>query len=218
MNAYNLTAKDRAESGSKTRQSGNVPAIMYGKGFEPKRISIDKTGFARLFREAGTSNLVDLSIDGEKPVKTLIQDVQYHPITLDVIHVDFLKVNMKEKIQTEIPLEFVGESKAVIEAEGVLITSKDAVEVECLPADLVPEIKVDISVLEDFEAVIRVYDIKTPAGIEILDEPEAVVAHIEPPRSEAEIEALSEEIVEDVSAVEVESEKKEESEEEESAK
>lgn len=210
MTDYNLSAKARIENGKKTRNAGLIPAVVYGKHIKNLNVALDKINFNRLFKEAGTSNLIDLNIDNDKPFKTLVHDVQLDPITLEVNHVDFYKVNMKEKITAEIPLVFVGESRAVVDLEGSLITPKDSVEVECLPADLIPEIKIDISILDDFEKDIRVSDLKVPANIEILDDPEEVIAHVEEPRSEEELEALKEEVVEDVNTVEVEAEKKEE--------
>ncbi|MEK7447724.1 MAG: 50S ribosomal protein L25, partial [Patescibacteria group bacterium] len=100
------------------------------------------------------------------------------------------------KITASIPLNFTGDSKAVIDLSGSLITNKSEVEVECLPADLPHEIEVDISVLEDFEAVIHVKDIKVPEGVEIKDDLEETVALVEPPRSEEELAELEEPVEE----------------------
>ncbi|MEK7096581.1 MAG: 50S ribosomal protein L25 [Patescibacteria group bacterium] len=204
MTEFKLAVKERKENGKKTRKNGLVPGVVYGKDTETEVIAFDKLNFKRLFKEAGTSNLIDISIDDEKSFKTLIQDYQSDPVSSEILHVDFLKVNMKEKIHAEIPLEFVGESRAIIDQEGTLITPKDSIEVECLPGDLVDHIDVDISVLDDFEKDIRVSNLNIPAGIEVLNDPEEVVAHIEEPRSDEELAALEEEVVEDVSAVEVE--------------
>ena len=158
----------------------------------------------RLFKEAGTSNLIDVEIDGDKGIKTLIHEIQHDPITSTVTHVDFFKVNMKEKIHADIPLKFVGDSPAVMNMEGSLMTSRDSIEVECLPSDLIPELEIDISGLDDFEKNIKISDLKVPAGIEVLDDPEAIIAHVEEPRSEEEMAELETEVVEDVSAIEVE--------------
>ncbi len=203
MTDYKIKAEIRTQSASKTRGQNFIPAVIYGKKFENQNLMLDGALFIHLYKEAGSSNLINIEI-GEKNVKTLIHDVQHHPVTNKIIHVDFLKIDMKEKIKTEIPLEFVGETDLVIQQEGSLITSKDAVEVECLPADLVDHINVDISVLTDFDMNIKVADIKVPSGMEILDDPEEVVALVQPPRSDEELEALDEEVVEDVEAVEVE--------------
>lgn len=204
MTDFKLDAKLRQDAPNKTRNEGFVPAIVYGKGFDNIQIALEKISFMKLFREAGTSNLIDLVVDGGKNIKTLIHDVQFDPIKSDILHVDFYKVNMKEKIHAEVPLKFVGDSIAVIDKEGSLITSKDSIEVECLPADLIPELEVDISVLDDFEKNIKISDLKLPEGIEIQDDPEEIIAHVEEPRSEQELEELETEVVEDVSAIEVE--------------
>jgi len=203
MTDFKFKAQKRDKAAKELRRNGLIPAVIYGKKFENIGLELDSHEFLLLFRDAGSSNLVDLNIDG-KSVKTLIHDVQHHPMTNAIIHVDFLKIDMKEKIRTEIPLEFVGETSLVIDQEGSLITSKDAVEVECLPADLVDHINVDISTLTSFDMNIKVADLRVPAGMEILDDPEEVVALVQPPRSEEELEALDEEVVEDVEAIEVE--------------
>lgn len=204
MTEFKITAKTRDQKPNKTRQDGFIPANIYGKNFSNQSIALEKINFMRTFKEAGTSNLIELSVDEEKGLNTLIHEVQLDPIRSEVLHVDFFKVNMKEKIHTEIPLEFFGDSPAVMNFEGTLITSKDSIEVECLPADLIPELKIDISVLDDFEKNIKVEDLVLPAGIEVLDEPEEVIAFVQEPRSEEELEALNEEVVEDVDKVEVE--------------
>lgn len=204
MTEFKVEAKLRDKKPKQTRRDGFIPAIIYGNKAENQKIELEKTGFLRLLKEAGTSNLVEVSVEGSKGVNTLIREVQLDPIRSEVLHVDFFKVNMKEKIQAEIPLEFIGDSSAVIDLEGSLITSKDSVEVECLPGDLISEIKIDISGLDDFEKNIKVEDIVVPAGIEILDDPEEVVAFVQEPRSEEELEALETEVVENVEGVEVE--------------
>lgn len=204
MTDFKLEAKKRDDTPNKTRNAGFVPGCVYGNNFENASIAIEKISFLRLFKEAGTSNLIDLSYGENKNIKTLIQDIQMDPMTSEIIHVDFFKVNMKEKIHADIPLKFVGDSIAVIEKEGSLITPKDSIEVECLPGDLISELEVDISVLDDFEKDIRVSDLKLPEAIEVLDDPEEVIASVEEPRSEEEMAELEEEVKEDVEAVEVE--------------
>lgn len=204
MTEFKLESNKREETAREARRNGLIPAIVYGKGLENTAITLNKVDFMRLFKEAGTSNLVELKLPEGNTVKTLIQDTQYDPLTSEIEHVDFYKVNMKEKIHAEIPLEFVGDSIAVIDKEGSLITPKDSIEVECLPGDLISELQVDISVLDDFDKDIRVSDLKVPAGIEVLDDPETVIAHVEEPRSEEEMAELETEVVEDVSAIEVE--------------
>ena len=103
---------------------------------------------------------------------------------------------MNEKLTTEIPLKFVGDSVAVIDLGGSLLTALDQVEVECLPADLPHEIEVNIDALADFESVIHVSDLVVAPNVTILTDPESVVVRVEAPRSEEELEELEEPVQE----------------------
>jgi large subunit ribosomal protein L25 len=211
---YDLSANTRGEQKAKhLRNDKKIPAVIYGNDYESRSIAVNALTFNKVFEEAGESALINLKIDDESKLKVLVHDIQIDAVTGGIIHVDFYKVNMKEKIKTAIPIVEIGESSAVVDLEGALITNKDEVEVECLPADLIPEIEVDISVLKTFEDVIKVSDLKVPAGIEILDDSEEVVFLIQPPRSEEEMAELEEEVKEDVEAVEVEGAKPAEGEE-----
>ena len=212
MTDYKLKVEIRTEKSSKggsvgakqLRKIGRVPAVVYGNNFDNVSISLEKIAFNHLFREAGTSNLIELAIADMKPFKTLVHDLQRDPLTEEIIHVDFFKVNMKEKIHAEVPLNFIGESPAVINLDGSLITPVDAIEVECLPADLPSEIEVDVSILDDFEKNIKISDLNIPEGVEVLSEPEEVVVFVAEPRSEEELAELDAVVEENVEAVEVE--------------
>lgn len=200
MKKIELNAKTREITGKKVqelRENGLIPAVLYGAGQKSENLSIDTKIFKKTFGEAGTSALVDLSIDNNSPIKILIHEPQMDPVTDEPLHVDLYKVNMAEKITTEIPLEFVGESPAVKDLEGNLIANKDAVEVKCLPGDLISEIKVDITFLKTFDDLIHVKNLSIPPTIEILDDPEEIVAQVTPPRSEEELEAMETEAAKD---------------------
>lgn len=203
MTEFKLKTAERTEKPNQTRRDGKVPAVIYGKGFDSVSIAIDRKEFSQVFKAAGTSNLIDMVVN-DKKVKTLINDFQLNPITGEIEHVDFLKVNMKEKIHAEVPIKFIGDSPAVIDMEGSFINPVDSIEIECLPADLLSEIEIDLSVLDDFEKNIKVSDLKLPETITILSDLEEIIAFVQEPRSEEELEALNEEVVEDVSAIEVE--------------
>ena len=205
---YELAADSRTDEKAKNiRNEKKIPAVVYGNDFENKTISVNQLVFNKVYAEAGESSLINLKIDSEPVLKVLVHDIQVDAVTGDIVHIDFYKVNMKEKIRTAIPIVEVGEASAVVDLEGAFITNKDEVEVECLPADLIPEIEVDISVLKTFDDVVKVSDLKVPAGIEILDDPEEVIFLIQPPRSEEEMAELEEKPEEDVESVEVEGEK-----------
>ncbi|MEK7103749.1 MAG: 50S ribosomal protein L25 [Patescibacteria group bacterium] len=215
METITLTAQQRTITGKKLavlRAQKLVPAVLYGHKVENKLLSVPVVAFDKTYEKAGESALVDLAIDGGAPVKVLIHDVSRNPVKGFVEHVDFYQVNMKEKLETEIPLVFVGESKAVKELGGTLVKSIEELEVRCLPSDLVHEITVDISSLATFDDVIKVKDIVLPAGMEALDDGEEVLISVAEPASEEELAALDEKPVEDVSAVEVEKKGKDEEE------
>jgi len=215
MIKVSLKANKRKITGKKTkalRAKNQIPLILYGHGFKPENIEVLKNSFIKVFHKAGSSNLIDLEIDKQKPVKVLIQDIQTDPLSDEIIHADLYRVRKDRKLRTQIPLHFSGKSRAVADKEGNLITHKDSIEVEVLPDDLIDEIKVDISTLKTFDDVIKVSDLEIPQSLEILDEKDDIIANVTPPRSEEELEALEEEVEEDVEGVEVTSEKKEEEE------
>ena len=204
MPAFHLTAFSRSALGKQNtarRHLHHVPAVLYGHGIKNQNLEVDERELTKIYRQAGASSLVDLKIDTAAPIKVLIHQLQRHPVTPRILHVDFYQVKMSEKLQTDIELNFVGESPAVKEQGGILVRALDKVKVESLPGDLVPTIEVDISSLKTFDDRIRVADIKPPAGLIILDNSEEIVATVTPPRSEAELEALSGKVEEDVAQV-----------------
>jgi len=195
MEKIKLQAKKREIFGkqvSSLRREGLVPVVLYGKGKENMSLSVDKKEFDRVYKMSGGSTIIQVEIDGEKTKNVLVKEVAHNPVNDSIIHADFYQIKMSEKITAQIPLNFIGDSKAVIDLGGSLITNKSEVEIECLPADLPHEIEVDISVLEDFESVIHLKDIKVPEGVEIKDDIEETVANVEPPRSEEEMAELEE--------------------------
>jgi len=188
-----LEADLREILGSKVKQlrsQGKIPANLYGRGFENLNLSLNKSVFEKILKDAGSSTIVDLVVKDKETYKILIHEPQRDPVTGQIIHADLYKVDMKQELQTEIPLDFVGESPAVEDLEGNLITAKDALEVKCLPDKLVSQIEVDISVLKTFDDAIKVEDIKVPEGIEVLNDLEEIVAQVTPPRSEEELEEM----------------------------
>lgn len=178
------------------RRAGRLPGIVYGRGNTPVSVDLDRVEFEKAYRDAGTSQIVLLDIEGAGKKNVLIHEVDFEPVNGQPIHVDFYEISMKEKITTEVPLSFTGDSVAIIEMSGTLVTNRDNVEVECLPADLPHQIEVDIAALTDFDASIQVKDIKLPEGVEIKNEEDEVIAFVEAPRSEEEMAELEEPVEE----------------------
>lgn len=205
-----LKAQSRKD---KKIEEGNIPAVVYGKGIEAQNIQMKKGAFDKIYQEAGESNLISLQVEGKEPIQVLIKEVQTDPVKGFYLHADFYQVDMKAKITTEIPLEFIGESKAVKDLNGILIKNLDALEVECLPGDLVDHIEVDLSSLNTFDDAIKVNDLHIPETIEILTNVDSIVATVVEPRKEEEQpaeEALEEKKKEDGKAETGGEEKKEE--------
>jgi len=187
-----LDAITRTILGKKVKQiraKGLMPGVVYGHGRDATPISIDAKAFKKAFNEAGTSALIDLTIDEDKAIKVLLHEPQEHYLHGGPVHADFYAVKMTEKIETAIPINFVGTSAAVEELEGNLVISKDELEIRCLPADLIPSVDVDLSVLATFDDSIRVSDIKLPETVEVMLDGEEVVASVAAPISEEELEA-----------------------------
>ncbi|MFA5360074.1 MAG: 50S ribosomal protein L25 [Patescibacteria group bacterium] len=184
-----LNAQLRSESNGKAkkiRTTGFIPAVVYGFGKENKNVKVKKHDFEKVFATAGEFNLVDLSIDAAASTKVIIKDIQRDSLTDAIIHVDFYQVDMTKKITTEIPLNFVGESKAVKELGGTLVKNMDTVEVKCLPGDLVSHIDVDISKLEVFDQFIRLHDLVLPNGITLAHETNEAVVGVAETKAEQE--------------------------------
>lgn len=191
------TREMKGKANAKLRAAGQTPAVVYGHGNEPMVVAADSRELERTYQRAGGNKIIGLKIDDDRMKNALIHDVHLDSRTGHLLHADFYLVRMDEKIKTEVPLHFTGESTAVYQQEGTLVRPLETVEVEALPGDLPESFEVDISVLEDFEKTITVADLKAPAGVEILTAPEEVLAKVDPPRSDEELEALDEAIDEE---------------------
>lgn len=196
-----ITAAARQLPAAKVRTQAAIPAVLYGHGLPSRALQVDGKQFSQVFAHTGTTSLLTLSVEG-KDHPVLIREVQYHPLKEAVQHIDFYQVRLDEVIKAKVPLHLVGESSAVKDLGGVLVRNVDALEIEALPQDLPHAIKVNISSLDTFEKPIRVKDLAIPAGVKVLVDLETVAILVQAPRSEAELEALKEEVKEDVAAVE----------------
>lgn len=205
MNTIALTVQRRERFGKQIkalRRAGKIPAVLYGKDTQPIALTIDEIPFQKAWHMAGESSLIDVQVGDHRPVKALIQDLQFDPASGKILHVDLHQVNMKEKIEVEITLHFEGESAAVKELGGTLVKDHDTIKVECLPQDLVRELPVDLAALKTFDEMIRIHDIPLPPGLTLLSRGDDILAHVEAPRTEEELAKLDEAVEEDVSAVE----------------
>jgi large subunit ribosomal protein L25 len=203
MERVELQAQARAIHGKQVkrlRAASLVPAVVYGPDTPAKAIQIEERPLFKALQEAGSTTLIDLYVDhGPNPDVVLAREVQRHPITGQLEHVDFYQVRLTEKVKTTPRLEFLGESPLAKSGLAVVIHGMTEVEVECLPTDLIHTIRVDLSVLETLDDAVLVRDLQVPAGITVLADPDEVVVSLVTTRA-AEAEGEEEEGIEGAGA------------------
>jgi large subunit ribosomal protein L25 len=178
------TRVEKDGKAKKIRKDGFIPAVIYGSGMAVRNLKVKQRDFEQIFALAGEANLIDLAIDGQETIKAIIKDVHIDPIRDKIVHADFYKVDMKKEIEVEVPLNFIGEAKAVKELDGILVKNIDGIEIKCLPGNLIEKIEVNLSILETFADAIRVKDLKLPSDIEVMNQPEDLVVHVIEPQKE----------------------------------
>jgi len=203
-----LESQERIKSANPRllRKEGFLPAVVYGSVPETLSISVPAVEFLRVWREAGESSVVSLALSkGNK--KVLIYDVQKDPVKEYPIHVDFYAIDEKKEVEVDVPIEFVGVSGAIKELGGTLVKVMHEMKIKGLPSALPHAIEVDISSLAELDSQITVADIKLPAGITAVMNPEEIVVLASTAKEEQE-----EEPQQDISSIEVEKKGKKEEE------
>ena len=190
--AATLMATSREVSGSiearRLRRSGLLPGIINKDGdIENSRlVHLDSHGFEQMLLHHRSESLVlDLSVDGADPSKVLLKEVQHHPVTGRLLHVDFIEISMTDKMRVRISVAPTGEPIGVSRDGGTLEQLVRDVEVECLPGDLPEQIPVDVSTLEVGQRL-TAGDLSLPEGMELLTAPEIAVVAVQAPRKEEE--------------------------------
>jgi len=203
--------RNKEERVTLLRNQGQIPGVLYGPKIKAQTLKVNEREFQKVYATSGKSSLIQLdSNTGGVPV--LVREVQRDPVRGRVMHVDFYQPPLDEKIEVTVPVVFEGEALAVRDLGGTFLKNIQEVNVRALPQHLPREIVVDISRLVTFEDKILVKDLARESGVEVLHDPEAVVAQVvETQDIEAELEQPA---VEDVAAVEQVKEEKKEKEEE----
>ncbi len=200
-----LTAQKRTVLGSKVKQlreENLVPGVMYGHGFESMPLQFDRYDLRDVLSQIGGSQLITIEVEGkDEPEQVLLREVQRDVISGNLLHVDFYRVMMTEAITAEIPLLTTGESPVAEQKEGIMLYGISEIEVECLPGDLVDAIEVDLSELTEVGQAIMVRDLAVPAGIDVLTDPDEMIARLVP-LEEMELEEPTLEAEEEVMMVE----------------
>ena len=175
-----FTAETRQIVGSKVkslRRLGITPAVVYSKQLSPINIQFKTGDFLKLYKITGFTNVIDLIIDG-KTQPCLIKDMDVHPYKKVLRHVDFLAVNLKEKIKSTVPVVIIGEAIGVKQLGAVLNPVLDEITIEALPDNIPQSIEIDVTNLATFGDAIRISDIKASKNYIILDDPETLIVNL----------------------------------------
>jgi large subunit ribosomal protein L25 len=176
--------KQRKRDAKRLLRSGKIPAILYGPKMAAVGLALDKKEFSRRVAGLQGSHLVRLKSGAATLAEkvALVKDMQFHPISGDVIHADFYEVDLTAKIQVHVPLHFVG--KAVGTARGgILQPIVREIEVECLPLDIPEFFDVDVSALDIGDSV-HIEDLQMPEGVVSLSEANLALVTVVPPTVE----------------------------------
>ena len=191
LKAYPRSQVQRAEV-TKLRRAGRVPATIYGRQAAPQNIEVISKEMADLLNHSVSENLlVDLTVEKDARSKrlALVQDVQHHPLTGKVVHVDFHEVAETEKVTIFVPVETTGEPAGVKNGGGTLEHILHKLKVRCLPKDLPEQITLDVTALEIGKSL-HIGDIVAPAGVQIMGEKSRTVVAVAAPRAEEEVAAV----------------------------
>ncbi|MCX6566818.1 MAG: 50S ribosomal protein L25 [Candidatus Aminicenantes bacterium] len=165
------------------RQSGRIPAILYGEGRPNLALVLDKKDIIRILKsESGLNTLFKVAIEGgERDV--MIKDVQINPLTDQLIHADLIQIDMNKAVRVEVPIELVGEAVGVKTEGGFIDFMTRELMVECLPAMIPEHLTVNVSELRLHQSI-KVSDVVLPEGIKLITDPGAVVALVQVPHEE----------------------------------
>jgi len=182
MEGLALKATTRDILGKKTRflrRQGITPAHLFGHNLKSLALQCDTAELKSIIAQAGTTTLFDLKIDAEKhPRKVLIREIQNDALSQQILHIDFYQIIMTEKIKVEVPIVLVAEAPAMRVKGRLLMQNLTSLSIECSPNKLPPEVKVDLSPLEEVGQAIHVKDLAIDPDIIITSDPDQLIVKI----------------------------------------
>ncbi|PZC43830.1 MAG: large subunit ribosomal protein L25 [Chloroflexi bacterium] len=188
MDNLNLSVNKREVTGKKVselRNNGVTPIHMYGPEIESSPLQCDSKILDRVITDAGTNIPVTVNVDeGDQDNLCFIREVQYHPVTNKILHVDFMKVQVGKSVRAQVPISVVGTSPAVRTMGGTLLQPLLALTVEALPLEIPKTITLQAELLVDFEINFYVSDIEVDEGVNVINEASEMVATVVAPRVE----------------------------------
>jgi large subunit ribosomal protein L25 len=200
MEEKKLKAEVREKSGVKgflsgLRRSRKIPAVVYGGGKDPLKITVNQKDLEGLIK-MGSNVIINMELGG-KSEKVILKEVSHHVVDSSILHADFQRIAMDRKIEISVPVVMSGVAPGVKTHGALLEHVTRQVGVRCLPADIPHEIMVDVSGLADIGSSVTVADLLVPQGVEIAEEAGAMVAHLLKPKEElVEVAGPAEEIAE----------------------
>lgn len=178
------------------RRQGLVPVHYFGTGTESLPMQVEGAVLRRVLPKAGTNIPISIDIEGSGGENIcFVKEVQRHPVTEDILHVDFLRVDITQSIRAEVPIILEGVAPAVRDLGGTLLQTMDTVLVEALPMRIPASFTVDVSGLDDFDKTIRVDTLTLSADVTVIADPGEMITTVVRPRIEEEPEAEEEDLL-----------------------
>lgn len=199
MDTLELAVDVREALGKKARflrREGITPANIYGRNLDSVALQLHSADLVQALTQAGRNAVLTISVKGEKKSRSaVIRNVQRHPVTDRIIHVDFLQVDITRAITSDVPVILIGESP-LPKASTVISQTLSSIQVSGLPMDIPSSVEADISVLLEVDQSIHVRDLQLPEGVEVLTDSDQMVVRAAQGRvsaADAEAEAAAEE-------------------------
>jgi large subunit ribosomal protein L25 len=194
-----LVAERRDERGTRparrARRAGRLPGVVYGLGKDAVAVTIDRNEMVKLLHRAGHNALINLEVEGEGAGQlTLAREIQRHPVRGDLVHVDFVRIRADLPVDASVPVRLEGDPVGLKEG-GVLEHVLFEVAIRAKPADIPQQFELDVSALSVGENL-RATDLTLPAGVELVTDPDAVVANVVAPRVAEEASLTPEQLAE----------------------
>ena len=191
-----LQIQKRTTEGKKVktlRNQGITTIHLYGSEFDSASMQVKMSELIDILNLAGFSSPITLN-DGKNDIIAFAREVQRHPLTEQILHVDFQIVGKDDQVEVEVPINLIGESPAVKNLGGVLIKLMETIRVSSKVDSVPKSLELDISVIESLEQSILVGEIEIAEGVQIVSDETFAVARVIPPRIEVEEEEVEEEI------------------------
>ena len=197
MDGLSLTVLPREITGKKVstlRRDGITPVHLYGSGIESQSLQADTAIIGKVITQAGTNVPINVVIEGQDSENIcFVREVQFHPVTERLVHVDFIKVDVTKTIRADVPINVEGLAPAVRNLGGTLLQPLQSVTVEALPMDIPISYTLQADILVDFDTNLYVRDLEISDTVEIINDDDDLVAGVVAPRIEREISAIDSE-------------------------